>query len=118
MTSARFTRPKDFDLVRFWTESSRAYEVGIYRDKALLRVSPRGFARLEGYFGATVADAVRETAQPPARDGWRQVEVPIESVDQAAIDFLKLGADAEVLKPVELRRHIARTAREMAKLNS
>src|SRR5476649_234089 len=117
VTSARFTRPKDFDLVQFCTESSRAYEVGIYRDKAVLRVSPRGFARLEAST-ATVADAARESAQPPGRDGWRQVEVPIESIEYAAVDFLRLGNEAEVLKPVELRRHIARTAREIAKLNS
>src|SRR5476651_1160483 len=46
-TGERFTRPKDFDLVRFWTASSRAYEIGIYRGTAQLRVSKRGMARLE-----------------------------------------------------------------------
>ena len=117
VTTERFARPKDFDLVRFWTESSRAYEVGLYRGRALLRVSPRGLQRLE-YMNAAIAEAVREQPKPVDDEGWMTVEVPIESVETAALEFLRLGAEAEVLKPKELRRHLARTAREMAKLNS
>jgi predicted DNA-binding transcriptional regulator YafY len=116
-TEDRFTRPKDFDLVRFWTESSRAFEVGLYRDEAVLRASPRALRRLER-LGATVADAARESAQPPDKDGWVQITMPIESIEQAAIDLLHLGTEAEVLKPKELRRRLAATAREMAKINS
>jgi predicted DNA-binding transcriptional regulator YafY len=117
VTSERFTRPKQFDLVRFWTESSRAYEVGLYRDTALLRLSPRGVARLE-QLSATVAEAAREAAQSSDRAGWREVEIPIESVEQAALDLLRLGTEVEVLKPKELRRHFATAARAMAKLNA
>jgi predicted DNA-binding transcriptional regulator YafY len=116
-TGERFTRPKDFDLVRFWSESSRAYEVGLYRETALLRVSPRGLARLE-QLGATVAEAVRGQAKPADRDGWTTVEVPIESIEQAEVDFLRLGTEAEILKPEELRRRFATAARAMAKLNA
>jgi predicted DNA-binding transcriptional regulator YafY len=111
-----FTRPKDFDLVRFWTESSRAFEVGLYREQAVLRASPRAMMRLER-LGATVMDAARESAEAPDDDGWVRVTIPIESIDQAAIDFLMLGTEAEVLKPRELRRRIATAARGMAKLN-
>ena len=117
VTSERFVRPKDFELVRFWTESSRAYEVGLYRDKALLRVSPRGLARLE-QLSAAVAEATREASQPPDRDGWQQVEIPIESMEQATLDLFRLGTEVEVLKPRELRRRFATAARAMAKLNA
>jgi predicted DNA-binding transcriptional regulator YafY len=116
-TDERFMRPKDFDLVRFWTASSRAYEVGLYRDKALLRVSPRGRERLY-WLGSAVVDAARDTSSPPDAKGWVTVEVPIESVEQAAVYFLQLGTEAEVLKPRELRRRLAASAREMAKINS
>ncbi len=116
-TEERFTRPRDFDLVRFWSASSRAYEVGLYREKAVLRVSPRGRERLH-WLGAAVVDAARESAGPPDAKGWVTVEVPIESVDQAAIYFLQLGTEAEVLKPRELRRRLAASAREMAKINA
>jgi len=111
-----FVRPKEFDLVRFWTESSRAYEVGLYRDKAVLRLSPRGLVRLEMISEAT-ADAARESAEPPDKDGWVRATVPIESIDMAALNFMRLGTEVEVLQPKALRRRIAQTAREMAKLN-
>lgn len=111
-----FTRPKDFDLVRFWTESSRAFEVGLYREQAVLRASPRAMMRLER-LGATVMDAARESAEAPDDEGWVRVTIPIESIDQAAIDLLMLGTEAEILKPRELRRRIATAARGMAKLN-
>lgn len=117
VTSERFVRPKDFDLVRFWTDSSRAYEVGLYRDKALLRLSPRGFLRLE-QLSAMVAEAARESAKDPDRDGWRQVEIPIESVEQAALDLFRLGTEVEVLKPRDLRRRLATAAQAMARLNA
>ena len=115
-TGDHFTRPKDFDLVRFWTESSRAFEVGLYREQAVLRASPRAMMRLER-LGATVTEAARDTAEAADADGWVRVTIPIESIDQAAIDLLMLGTEAEVLKPRELRRRIATAARGMAKLN-
>nr|WP_312023975.1 WYL domain-containing protein [Streptomyces sp. WAC 04229] len=40
--------------------------------------------------------------------------MPIESIDHAHRDFLRLGADVEVLAPAELRNRIAETARTLA----
>jgi predicted DNA-binding transcriptional regulator YafY len=116
-TGERFTRPKDFDLVRFWTASSRAYEVGLYRGTAELRVSKRGMARLEA-LGATVQQAAQDSAEPEKTGGWTRITIPIESIEHAAVDMLKLGGDAEVLTPVALRRRVAKTAREVADLNA
>jgi len=116
-TGERFNRPKDFDLVRFWTESSHAFEVGLYREQAVLRASPRALRRLER-LGATVSEAARESAGTPDADGWVRVTIPVESFDQAAIDLLLLGGEAEVVKPRELRRRVAAAARTMAKLNA
>lgn len=116
-TGERFTRPKDFDLVRFWTASSRAYEVGLYRGTAELRVSKRGMARLEA-LGATVLQAAQNSAEPEKTGGWTRITIPIESIEHAAVDMLKLGGDAEVLKPVALRRRVAKTARDVAQLNA
>jgi predicted DNA-binding transcriptional regulator YafY len=116
-TGERFARPKDFDLVNYWTESSRAFEVGLYREQAVLRASPRALMRLER-LGATVAEAARESADAPDGDGWVRVTIPVESFDQAAIDLLLLGTEAEVLKPKELRRRVAAAAQAMARLNA
>jgi predicted DNA-binding transcriptional regulator YafY len=50
----------------------------------------------------------------PTGDGWTEVRVPIESINHAHRDFLRLGADVEVLAPAELRNRIAQTARTLA----
>jgi len=117
VTAERFERPKDFDLVRFWTDASRAYEIGLYRAKAVLRVSPRAMPKFD-LFASAVAHAAAETAGPPAADGWVRVVIPIESVDQAAAELIRLGTDAEVLEPPELRRRIAETANGLSRLYS
>jgi predicted DNA-binding transcriptional regulator YafY len=114
-TDDRFERPKDFDLVRFWTMTSHTFEVGLLRDKAVLRVSPRGMAMFS-LFAAAVSQAAAESAGPSDTDGWITVQIPIESIDRAATDLLRLGAEAEVLEPPELRDRIASLAADISRL--
>jgi predicted DNA-binding transcriptional regulator YafY len=115
VTDEHFARPVDFDLARFWTTASRAYEIGLYRGEAVLRVSPRAMAQFD-LFGSAVAQAAAETASPPGADGWVRVVIPIEAIDQAAADLIRLGTDAEVLEPEELRQRIAESARDLLRL--
>ncbi|MFI2229764.1 WYL domain-containing protein [Nocardia testacea] len=42
--------------------------------------------------------------------------IPIESVEQALPELLKLGADAEVLDPPALRTHLAGTLDAMTRI--
>ncbi|HXP74802.1 MAG TPA: YafY family protein [Stellaceae bacterium] len=101
-----FARPRDFDLAAAWTAAAQAYERGVYRDKAVLRVSPKAMTRLD-MLGSRVARAASETAGPPGQDGWWRLTIPIESIDQAAADLIRLGTAIEVLEPAALRRGIA-----------
>ncbi len=101
----RFPRPADFDLAAAWSAAARAYERGVYREQAVLRLSPRGMRRIEA-LGAPVARAAAETAERPDKAGWRRATIPIESIDQAASELLRLGGDVEVLEPPELRQRI------------
>ncbi|WP_407700799.1 WCX domain-containing protein [Streptomyces endophyticus] len=41
--------------------------------------------------------------------------LPIESIGHAHDEFLRLGADIEVLEPAELRERISATARALAR---
>jgi predicted DNA-binding transcriptional regulator YafY len=111
----RFARPRTFDLAAAWAAAARAYERGVYRDKAVLRVLPAGMRRLE-LLGSPVARAARETAGPPDRKGRQRVTIPIESVEQAAADLIRLGTDIEVLEPAALRRRIADLARAVTRV--
>jgi predicted DNA-binding transcriptional regulator YafY len=108
-----FERPRDFDLAAYWAESTRRFEKEIYRDTATLRVSPEGRTRLRAW-SATVAEALdREHATSTE---WARVQIPIESIEHAAKEMLRLGPEAEVLGPPALRERVAHAAREMAAL--
>lgn len=110
-----FKRPREFDLAAYWAEATQRFEAGVYRDFATLRASAAGLKRLRG-FSPVVAQAVQRTAGKPDATGWVSVTVPIESVDHAAREMLKLGADAEVLEPAQLRERMAQAARKMLAL--
>jgi predicted DNA-binding transcriptional regulator YafY len=111
----RFARPRGFDLAAAWSAAAQAYERGVYRGKAVLRISPAGLRRLEA-LGAPVLRAATETAELTAKNGWRRVSIPIESVEQAAADLIRLGTEIEVLEPAALRQRIADLARDVARL--
>ncbi|MGW7254419.1 helix-turn-helix transcriptional regulator [Streptomyces sp. NPDC054834] len=102
-----FTRPDDFDLAAFWTAYQRDFHDRLYRAEALIRLAPG--ARLTGAGAAAVAAGGRTD-----ESGWTLAAVPIESVEHAHGEFLRLGTDIEVLEPAELRERIARTAAELA----
>ncbi len=110
-----FSRPPGFDLGAYWTASTARFEAGVYRGEAVLRVSPRGLERLRG-LGPALADAAASGTEAAGADGWARLAVPIESIDHAAQEMLKLGAEAEVLEPAELRQRMAETARRLVAL--
>ncbi|MDQ0406848.1 MULTISPECIES: YafY family protein [unclassified Streptomyces] len=94
-----FVIPDGFDLAGCWKVFLADFRARLHTADALVRLTPEGARRL----GVT-----------PAGDGWTEVRVPIESIDHAHRDFLRLGADVEVLAPAELRDRIAETARTLA----
>ncbi len=112
-----FERPARFDLAAWWAEATRHFEAGVYRAQARLRVTERGLQRLLG-FSPQVAEAALASARPSEREGWVELQVPIESVDHAAQEMLRLGSEAEVLAPIALRRGLAARARAIAALNA
>ena len=60
--------------------------------------------------------ARRGARRSSAPDEWRQVRIPIESVEHAADQLLRLGAELQVLEPVALRRRMAATIAAMGLL--
>ena len=52
----------------------------------------------------------------PDADGWTTLVLPIESVQHAHAEFLKLGADVEVLAPSSLRELMRASAAAMAEI--
>ncbi|MFB6808712.1 helix-turn-helix transcriptional regulator [Streptomyces sp. NPDC056387] len=94
-----FTAPDGFDLAVYWDGYLTDFRARLHTGRALVRLTPEGARRL---------------GVPPAGEGWTQAWVPIESIDHAYGEFLRLGTDIEVVAPDELRDRIAATVRTLA----
>ncbi|MEU0785574.1 YafY family protein [Streptomyces sp. NPDC006173] len=103
-----FTRPDGFDLTAYWTRYQRDFHDRLHRAEAIVRIAPG--ADPGGLTGRAVEDNGRTDA-----DGWTRATVPIESVDRAHDDFLRLGTAVEVLEPAELRARLSATVAELAR---
>jgi predicted DNA-binding transcriptional regulator YafY len=113
-TGESFARPEAFDLAAYWTLWVKDFEARLYRGEATLLLSREGVRRL-----SLLAPAVGEmAARTAARDrtGRTRAQIPIESIDQAVGEILKLGAEAEVLAPPELRQRMAEIATRLGAL--
>lgn len=112
VSEATFERPAGFDLAAWWAETSRRFEADIFTGTATLKLSGTGLKRL-AKLGAQQA---RLAATADAGDGWTEVTVPIESIEHAATDFLRLGPEAEVLAPPALREAMRGVAGRLAEI--
>ncbi|NBH07121.1 YafY family protein [Amycolatopsis sp. SID8362] len=110
----RFERAEGFDLASHWESYLEHFDRRRHRGTAVLRLSAQGLERLTQLLEPAVAAARKTTAGPDAV-GWTEVEIPVESVEAAVPELLKLGADVEVLAPAELRAAVVRTLRAMSR---
>ena len=115
LTDEPFERPADFDLATWWQASTKRFEKELAVDTAQLRVSVAGMKALRD-LGAAVAQAAQASASEPDDSGWRRVSIPIESIAHAAAQVLRLGAQAEALRPAALRRELRERANAIAAL--
>ncbi len=111
-----FELPSGFDLAEYWALHVVDFRARLQQGEAVIRLSPAGRDRLPDVMSAVVQQAVAQTATPTDQAGWITATVPIESLVHAETEFLKLGAEVEVLAPAELRIRIAATVRRLAAL--
>ncbi|GAA2359431.1 transcriptional regulator [Catellatospora methionotrophica] len=108
-----FTWPDGFDLVEHWQRHIADFRARLVRGEALARFSPQALELLPHMMGRAVADAV--AAGEPQPDGWILARVPIETDGHAQMQFLRLGAQVEVLAPASLRARMAATVADLAR---
>jgi len=84
--------------------------------RARVRLSPRG-RRLAALLGRPAGVRIRRGTPAAGRAGWVEAWVRIGSLDAAALDMLALGAEAEVIHPLELRALVGQLARRIAELH-
>ncbi|MFB7255491.1 helix-turn-helix transcriptional regulator [Streptomyces nojiriensis] len=109
----RFERPAGFELAAYWQESTSRLDAALHQQTAELRLSPRGQLLLPMQFGAAGTRALAG-AGPADADGWVRLRIAVESQAVAVGDLLRLGTEAEVLGPPELRRALAETVTTLA----
>lgn len=111
-----FERPADFDLPRHWLAQTERFEADLRRETAMIRASALGLKRLSA-LGTYAAQAVNQ-ANPPDEEGWSELTLPFETIDQAALLLLGIGPEIKVIKPVGLRFKIQSYAQEILRLIS
>jgi len=115
VTGERFERPSTFDLRAYWDDYLTQYRDRLHQGEAVVRFSPRAMRRLRDLVGPEVRAAVTRTVTRDAT-GWVTATVPIESLIHAEGQFLRFGAEVEVLRPARLRSRLAAAARGLADL--
>ncbi|MEV6117775.1 WYL domain-containing protein [Streptomyces sp. NPDC052109] len=109
-----FERPRDFDLAAQWRSYLADFDARRLRGTAVVRLTPRLLAQLPDLLEPAVARAAQDSAGPPGPDGRVQAAIPVESPDHAVGMLLRLGAEAEVTAPPELRALMTRTITALA----
>ncbi|MGW6021374.1 helix-turn-helix transcriptional regulator [Streptomyces sp. NPDC055099] len=106
-------RPAGFDLAAYWENASRDLRARVLQGTARVRVTPAGLRLLPAMFGAAGTRAVEAAGEPDAA-GLRVVDLEVETLPVAVNDLIRLGLEAEVLGPPELRAEVARTVTGLA----
>jgi predicted DNA-binding transcriptional regulator YafY len=105
----RYERPADFDLAAYWQQSASEFKNQFPRYEVTLRVHPDfvPFLYLVGRFSRV------ENVEAPAADGWRKAVIVFQVEAAAVQGLLSLGANVEILEPVELREQIVEQAKNI-----
>ena len=96
-------RPARFDLAGYWAQSIQRFESAIFTAEAALLATPAGLKGLRA-LSSSVARGVAAAPPPRRKDGRVAVTIPIESVEHACGQLMRLSPQVEVLRPVALRR--------------
>ncbi|WP_372526409.1 helix-turn-helix transcriptional regulator [Piscinibacter sp.] len=102
-----FKRPREFNLARYWQESTLRFESELRPLQARMRVSPRGLKWLSNG-RLQVVEVPGASTDSLARTDWREVLIRIESIDHGARQLLAFGAEVEVIEPPALRAQLLR----------
>ena len=103
---------RGFDLARYWKTWAADFEARLLSGRARVRLSPLGMRLLRDTSPAA-AEAARQSQRACTPKGWIETEIPVEDVAFAARQLLRLGAEAEVLAPAELRAAVSAEARKV-----
>lgn len=109
MLDEGFVRPTDFDLAATWQQSNVEFKAKFPRYPVTVRVHPDALWRLQ--FAGRFASV--EHIGEPAADGWLPVRMNYQVAENACENLLGLGAQVEVVEPMEVREMVLEMARSV-----
>jgi len=112
---ARAQRPRQFDLARHWARSVARFETDLYQGHAEILATSLGLKLLR-YQNAAVARAVAGAPKPRRKDGRVTLRIPVESIEQAAGQLMRLAPEVEVAGPPLLRKALVVRLRQATAL--
>jgi predicted DNA-binding transcriptional regulator YafY len=116
--SETFVRPEDFDLAAWWAQASAEFDSSLLTYRCRVRLSPRARKLLPHLVPHDAVRRMLDDAGPPDADGWRTVDLLLESEDVAVDQLSGLGNGVAVLDPLALRRRLYTVGTGMAALNA
>jgi predicted DNA-binding transcriptional regulator YafY len=105
-------RPADFDLARYWEQSTVEFAANLPRYPVVVRARIEVIGRLRRSGHYSKVERVHERDA----DGWALVEIMCEDEHSAGELLIGFGDSVEVLSPVELREWVLRVAKEVVSL--
>jgi predicted DNA-binding transcriptional regulator YafY len=102
---AHARRPRKFELARYWAESIRRFERELYKEQAVVLATPAGLKALR-YLSSAVARAVADVKTPRRKDRRVKLRIPIESIEHATGQLLRLSPQVEAIEPLALRQSV------------
>ncbi|WP_329520885.1 helix-turn-helix transcriptional regulator [Spirillospora sp. NBC_01491] len=115
-TGERFERDDAFDLPAYWRGQAAAFPRSLLREEVAVRLSPAGMRGLRYAVEPYAAERAAAAAGEPDEHGWVATALPVESPEVAFTQLLRLGPEAEVVGPSELRARMAEAAERLAAL--
>ncbi|GAB3144537.1 WYL domain-containing protein [Micromonospora sonneratiae] len=113
---ATFVRDETFDLAGFWADRAADFLRSMLADQITVRLSPAGMRALRVVAEPPAVAEAEAAAGEPDGQGWVTTRLPVESIDVAYHEMLRLGPEVEVLDPAELRDRMASAARRLTGL--
>lgn len=106
-----FMRPEGFDLAAYWEQSTARFKSELPRYVARVRTTEAGLDRLR-------KERFIKVLQVENSDNQGQIlaEVDLQTLDWACGVILRIGRDAEVLEPQELRERVISEAQAILAL--
>ena len=113
VTDVPFKLPPDFRLREYWEQSRLAFKAELPRYVVTALVHGASLQRL-GLAGrwATLEQRELDTRRPD----WLRARIRFEIAEDALAWALSMGANAEVLEPLELRQRVAKVLEELRRV--